>query len=239
MAPLIGITGRSVNGDIFSGQNLHLAESPVDLFFAEYARKVALSGGLPLMIPMIDMPANYINYLDALILTGGGDVDPLLWNGPSAYSHGVSRERDEFEVGLLEAAFEKQIPVLGICRGAQLLNVALGGSLEPNLPWDEGDRHCLRSSDRNERRHTVEFASKSILSKVYESTIEVNSFHHQAVKNIGVGLKSTGWSPDGTIESVEHENGRVVGVQWHPEMQTGVDLIFPWLVEQSRFKITK
>jgi putative glutamine amidotransferase len=186
------------------------------------------------MIPMVDMPANYIDCLDALILTGGGDVDPVLWNGPSVYSHGVSRERDEFEMGLLKAALEKQIPVLGICRGAQLLNVALGGSLEPHLPWDGGDQHCLRSSDRNERRHTVQFESKSILSKVYESTIEVNSFHHQAVKNLGAGLKSTGWSPDGTIESLEHENGRVVGVQWHPEMQTGVDLIFRWLVEQSR-----
>ncbi|MDE0845010.1 MAG: gamma-glutamyl-gamma-aminobutyrate hydrolase family protein [Actinomycetota bacterium] len=233
MAPLIGITGRSVKGDIFSGQNLHLAESPVDLFFAEYARKVALAGGLPVMIPMLDMPANYIDRLDALILTGGGDVDPVLWNGPSGYSEGVSIERDNFEMGLLEAAFEKEKPVLAICRGVQLLNVALGGSLESNLPWDKGDQHCLRSSDRNERRHTVSFAPKSILSRVYESTIEVNSFHHQAVKNLGIGLKSTGWSPDGTIESLEHENGRVVGVQWHPEMQTGVDSIFPWLVEQS------
>ena len=85
------------------------------------------------MIPMLDMPANFIDCLDALILAGIGDVDSVLWNGPSGYSHGVSIERDKFEMGLLEAAFEKQIPVLGICRGAQLLNVALGGSLVSNL----------------------------------------------------------------------------------------------------------
>jgi|TARA_B110000438_G_scaffold124242_1_gene121086 putative glutamine amidotransferase len=144
------------------------------------------------MIPMLDMPANFIDCLDALILAGIGDVDSVLWNGPSGYSHGVSIERDKFEMGLLEAALEKQIPVLGICRGAQLLNVALGGSLVSNLPWDGGDQHCQNPSDRNERRHTVSCVSKSFLFRMYESTIKINLFHHQAVKNLGVGLESTG-----------------------------------------------
>ena len=122
MTPLIGITGRTALGSDITPKASHLADSPVDWFFGEYASCVREAGGLPVELPVIDNPSEYVERLDAVILSGGGDVDPKRWNGPSETSFQVSERRDAFEFALLEAAIETGTPVLGICRGLQAVS---------------------------------------------------------------------------------------------------------------------
>jgi len=230
VAPLVGITGRTSLGAVLAPGGLHLSDSPVDWFFGEYARRVREAGGLPMELPMIDDPVSFVERLDAVLLTGGGDVDPERWKGPSDSSVMVSAERDEFEFALLEAALEAGVPVLGICRGLQVINVFLGGTLVPHLEWAEGDGHSKRTRDRTERRHRVDCDPGSMLHHLYGPTTMVNSFHHQAVDQPGTALQITARSEDGTVEGVEHESGKVLGVQWHPEMLAELEPVFGWLV---------
>lgn len=230
VAPLVGITGRTSLGAVLAPGALHLSDSPVDWFFGEYARRVREAGGLPIELPMIDDPVAFVERLDAVLLTGGGDVDPERWKGPSDSSVMVSTERDEFEFALLEAALKAGVPVLGICRGLQVINVFLGGTLVPHLKWAEGDGHSKRTRDRTERRHRVDCDPGSMLHHLYGPTMMVNSFHHQAVDQPGTALQITARSEDGTVEGVEHESGKVLGVQWHPEMLAGLEPVFGWLV---------
>jgi putative glutamine amidotransferase len=181
-------------------------------------------------LPIIDDPVAFVERLDAVLLTGGGDVDPERWKGPSDSSFLVSRERDAFEFALLEAALEAGVPVLGICRGLQVINVLLGGTLVPHLEWAEGDGHSKRTRDRTERHHRVDCDAGSMLHHLYGPTMMVNSFHHQAVDQPGTALRITARSGDGTVEGVEHESGKVLGVQWHPEMLAELEPVFGWLV---------
>ena len=211
----------------------HLADSPVDWFFGEYAFRVRESGGLPVELPVIDNPSEYVERLDAIILSGGGDVDPRRWNGPSESSFRVSQERDAFEFDLLEAALKADLPVLGICRGLQVINVHFNGSLIPDLDAvDRGD-HSGSTEDRQELVHSVSFEPESILHGLYGPTTMVNSFHHQAVDRIGIDLRVTGRSSDGTVEGIEHIEGRVLGVQWHPEMLNRLQPVFGWIVQTA------
>ena len=230
VAPLVGITGRTSLGAVLAPGALHLSDSPVNWFFGEYARRVREAGGLPMELPMIDDPVAFVERLDAVLLTGGGDVDPERWKGPSDSSVMVSAKRDEFEFALLEAALEAGVPVLGICRGLQVINVLLGGTLVPHLEWAEGDGHSKRTQDRTERRHRVDCDPGSMLRHLYGPTMMVNSFHHQAVDQPGTALQITARSEDGTVEGVEHESGKVLGVQWHPEMLAELEPVFGWLV---------
>ena len=234
MTPLIGITGRTALGSDITSKAPHLADSPVDWFFGEYASRVRNAGGLPVELPVIDNPWEYVQRLDAIILTGGGDVDPKRWNGPSETSFLVSEERDAFEFDLLEAAIEADIPVLGICRGLQVINVHLDGSLIPHLDPVDGDGHSNATEDRQELVHSVSFEPESILFELYGPTTMVNSFHHQAVDRIGLGLRATGHSSDGTVEGIEHTGGRILGVQWHPEMLKEIQPVFDWVTQIAR-----
>ncbi len=233
MAPLIGITGRRSTGASVGSGASHLQTSPVDFYFAEYGIRLHDAGGLPVEIGQTPDPTAYVDRLDGLVLTGGGDVDPELWGGPAESSLGVSRSRDDFEIALLHAALDVDLPVLAICRGVQLANVAFGGTLVPHLQWDQGDGHSKRRDDRAAAVHEVEFATGSIVAELYGSRSKVNSFHHQAVDRPGSGLKITGRSPDGTVESIEHLDRRLVGVQWHPEMMALTEPVFDWLVREA------
>ena len=231
VAPLIGITGRTSAGSVLAPGAAHLTDSPVDWFFGEYAIQVREAGGLPVELPTIDSPNDYVERLDAIVLTGGGDIAPERWNGPVDSSFMVSRERDAFEFALLKAAVDSGIPVLGICRGLQLINVFFGGTLVPHLDASEGDRHSKSAANRAEERHSVECIPETILFDLYGPTVMVNSFHHQAVDRLGDGLRATACSPDGTVEGIEGMSGRLLGVQWHPEMLKGSQPAFAWLVE--------
>ena len=234
VTPLIGITGRTALGSDITSKAPHLADSPVDWFFGEYASRVREAGGLPVELPVIDNPSEYAERLDAVILSGGGDVDPKRWNGPPETSFRVSEKRDAFEFDLLEAAIEADIPVLGICRGLQVINVHFGGSLIPHLDAVDGDSHSSATGDRQELVHSVSFEPESILFGLYGSSTMVNSFHHQAADRIGPSLRATSYSSDGTVEGIEHSGGRILGVQWHPEMLKDLQPVFGWIVQIAR-----
>ena len=236
VAPLIGITGRTSAGSVLAPGAAHLADSPVDWFFGEYASRVREAGGLPVELPAIDDPSEYVERLDAVVLSGGGDIDPERWNGPAESSYMVSSERDAFEFALLEAAVTAGMPVLGICRGLQVINVFFGGTLIPHLDEATGDGHSKSVPDRSQTRHAVRCEAGSILFDLYGSTSMVNSFHHQAVDQPGQGLKVTAYSPDGTVEGIEDSSGLIVGVQWHPEMLKYPQAVFAWLIDKATEK---
>lgn len=233
--PLIGITGRRWPASALSTplpatfQKLHF-----DLHFTDYPASVAAAGGLPVELARDADPAGVIDRIDGLVLTGGADVDPALYGQePDKDLGAVERERDEWEMALFRAARERDMPVLAICRGAQLANVALGGSLRQHVEMDEGVGHPAWDSDAHHPVHEVEVAAGSRLSQLLPSTAGVNSLHHQTIDRLGSGLVATATAPDGVIEGVELPGAPFVGVQWHPELLPNPDPTFVWLVEES------
>jgi putative glutamine amidotransferase len=189
-----------------------------------YVRSVDLAGGLALALPpgrASDVP-EVLEALDALLLTGGGDIDPALYGGGTHPKlDQVARERDLFEIALCHEAIRRELPILAICRGAQVLNVALGGTLVQDIPSQIGERVLHdRPVERWERSHNVTVLPGTRLARVLGGqAFSVNSFHHQAVKDLGRGLVISARCPeDGVIEGIEAPEERfVLGVQWHPE----------------------
>lgn len=191
----------------------------------EYVRAVDAAGGLPVVLaPLLEaaeVPA-LLARLDALVLSGGGDVDPALFGqAPHPKLGRVLRERDDFELALCRAALARDLPLLAICRGHQVLNVATGGTLIQDIPSlvARGGDHDPRC-ERWERAHAVAVTPGSRLHAILGTErVDVNSFHHQAIGAVGEGLRVSARAPeDGIIEGVEMPGRRfVVGVQWHPE----------------------
>ena len=192
-----------------------------------YVDRVQHAGGLAWLLPIdpavIEEPALVLDQLDGLMLAGGADMDPATY-GAKADPHtvGITPERDHFEIALCAAAVERDMPVLGICRGMQVLNVALGGTQIQNLPdhFGHGDhRRTLGSFDNSD--HDVRIADGALAHRVSGETVhKTYSHHHQGVERLGDGLVPTGWSVmDELIEVVEMPTRRfVLGVQWHPEV---------------------
>ena len=188
-----------------------------------YVRALARAGAIPIVLPPLpieSVPA-LLGPLSAICLSGGPDLDP------SAYGHSPSRDLgpvepslDVFELEIARHADKAGLPILGICRGAQALNVARGGTLHQHLPaiTDHSVEH-RQESPGWEETHPVRVAHGSRLSRVLGTDDTwVNSFHHQAVDRLGSGLRAVAWAPDGTIEAIEDETDRfVLGVQWHAE----------------------
>ncbi len=159
---------------------------------------------------------------DGLLLAGGEDVDPALYEEIKKYeSVKTNRRRDDFELKLLDRAQSSHLPVLGICRGTQLINVRFGGTLFQDLKWDADiDFDHRQGEARHEATHTVTVSEpESHLGEAFHGHFYVNSFHHQGIKVVGRGLKVTAYSEDGLVEAVEAADGYpyLVGVQWHPE----------------------
>lgn len=146
---------------------------------------------------------------------------------------GTEPERDRWELALLRAALERDLPVLAICRGMQLLNVACGGTILADLPAGSGDDHPRFGGARGDRVHEVALDPDSLAASVYGTTVAVNSLHHQAVDRLGEGLVVTGRSPDRTVEALELPGRPVLAVQWHPESLAG-DPGPGWLVAAAR-----
>lgn len=214
-APRIGVTGitRAVSGADRTGVN------------AAYVRAVARAGGVPLILsPLIGVTCNdaLLDGLDGLLLTGGEDVDPAHYGQtPHPRLGNVDPARDAFELALFRDARARGTPVLAICRGIQLVNVALGGSLWQDIPSERPDAldHSPASA-RDDRTHPVDLTPGSRLAEALATTrCHVNSFHHQSIRDLAPGLKITGRSPDGEIEGVEGAESEpwLVAVQWHPE----------------------
>ena len=203
-----------------------------------YYQQIVKAGGTPVIIPPVadkDVIINTLSHLDGLILTGGADYNPL-WAGeePSPKLHHINRERDLAELMITRLAFNRQIPMLGICRGIQTLAMALGGKVIQDI--DNKIKHD-QDADRNEPTHSVTIATNSILEKIYdEEKLFVNTFHHQAVGEPGPHLKVTAKAPDGIIEGIEsNEYKSILGVQWHPEWLEEDGLkIFQWLVNEAQ-----
>ena len=218
MPPLI-----LISSDFESGTNSKIAVG------VEYAKAIYRSGGMPLILapPMGCADSNRVAHgilSDAcgLLLTGGDDVDPRFYGESHAHPKigAINPVRDEFEIALSKAALKLDIPVLGICRGAQILNVAAGGGLIQDIASCVDGAHAHRVSAPGwHPTHRVMLARNSILFGIFgEETIWVNSFHHQAVGPVAPGFSVTGVADDGVREAIEKPGSRfVMGVQWHPE----------------------
>ena len=227
--PVIGLTGRRVRAELLTTAH-GFRDAPVDAYFSEYSSSVARAGGLPVHVPQGADVEAFADLLDALVLSGGSDVDPGLYGGVLMPNVGwIDPERDAFESALLAAMLEQGKPVLAICRGAQLLNVVLGGDLVEDLPTGEGRSHASYAYPRAWRRHQVTFEPGSLAHEVYGDEVAVNSFHHQAVRRPGAGVLVTGRADDGVVEAIELDDGLALGVQWHPEC-LDEDPAFAWLV---------
>lgn len=213
-----------------------------------YYKQIVDAGGTPMLIPPLsdkNVIINTLDKIDGLLLTGGGDFNPL-WAGeqPSTMLHNINSERDLPELLITRLAYNRQIPMLGICRGIQTLAMSLDGKVEQDISQGmketQGEHTTMikHSQDaiQSEPTHTVEIKRGSMLHNVYDADfIFVNSFHHQAVSDAGMRFNVTATSPDGIIEAIESsEYKSVMGVQWHPEwLGEEGNKLFAWLVRQS------
>jgi putative glutamine amidotransferase len=192
---------------------------------AAYAQALLAAGGVPLILTPFMGPSlagRALDGVDGLILTGGEDVDPA-WYGadPSPLLSPPSRERDLFELALFAVARQRGLPILGICRGIQLINVGLGGTLFQDLPTERpGSVNHRPEGARDLRSHRVQLEPGSRAAEALAATsVTVNSSHHQAIRDLAPGLRATGWTDDRLIEAVEAlpEAPWLLAVQWHPE----------------------
>ena len=204
-----------------------------------YYRQIIAAGGTPVLIPPIadrDVLLSTLDTIDALLLTGGADFNPL-WAGeePQTGLHHINSERDLPELLITRLAFDRQIPTLGICRGIQTLAMALGGHVQQDIAPTATVRHS-QDADRSEPTHSIAIERDSTLYDIYKvEKMVVNSFHHQAIDNSGDRLKVTARAADGVVEAIEsNEHKAVLGVQWHPEWlgEDGLPL-FRWLVKEG------
>jgi putative glutamine amidotransferase len=227
--PLIGISGRRWPATVL-GKNVPAAMSGIefDLHFTDYPRSVALAGGLP------------VEHLDGLVLTGGADVEPEHYDQEPDVNLGATEpDRDEWEIALLAAARSKDIPVLAICRGLQLVNVVFGGTLRQHLELDDGSGHPQWDVDGHEVTHDVNVVEGTLTASLFPDEIGVNSLHHQVVDHVGEGLIVSAKATDGEVEGLETADGRILAVQWHPELLKKPDPTFVWLVGEASKRLVR
>lgn len=240
--PVIGLTGNFADGDA------RLCE--------QYYMSVVRAGGTPVIIPPVadkDVIINTLDKIDGLVLTGGGDINPL-WAGeePSPRLHGINHMRDKAELLTVRLAYNRQIPMLGICRGIQTLVTALDGEVDQDIAESFAAAHgagCAaaaaghslikhsQDADRSEPTHTVRISRESVLYSLYKTeTLAVNSIHHQAVRASGRRFSVSAKAPDGVIEAIESSEFKpFIGVQWHPEwLGESGQVLFRWLVDRAR-----
>jgi putative glutamine amidotransferase len=212
---------------------------------ASYLRAVQDAGGVPLLLPPhLDARARSSLWplLDGVLLTGGADIDPARFGEerhPATYD--VAPERDALEIETVTTALDRELPVFGICRGAQVLNVALGGSLWQDIAAQLPTSLTHTQKDaRDQPTHRVSVRGETRLATILgRLDVDVNSFHHQALRDLGRGLRDVAWAPDGLVEAIELPDAPVLvfGVQWHPEELTAHDdaarALFVALVEAA------
>jgi putative glutamine amidotransferase len=227
-APVIGLTGRRRPGADVAGTTAAMRALPFDVHVHAYSHAVAAHGGIPFQLPFAIDPALVVSRIDGLVLTGGADIDPARYGAardPATVR--TEPERDAFELALLDAARSRGIPVLGICRGCQLVNVAFGGSLHQHVP-----AHARFAGAPDAIAHVAHITPGTALHGLLGATSAVNSLHHQALDRIGHGLVVAA-TADGAVEAVEHRHEPVLAVQWHPELLALPQPVFAWLIERA------
>jgi len=217
MRPIIGITTFWEN-KIKPGKLYNLVSH-------NYIRSVYSAGGIPILIPLVDdkkITKNYLESINGLVFTGGQDISPLAYGeNPIQQVQMICEERDEFEIELFLEALKLNMPILGICRGMQLINVAMGGTLYQDMSFERKEAlgHFPQNTPVHNLYHSLKIDRESKLFSIFRETeMKVNSFHHQAIKKTADNLKEAAWASDGIIEAIEHiSSDFVLGVQWHPE----------------------
>jgi putative glutamine amidotransferase len=227
--PLIGITAYA-EPVAWGAWNVEAVLVP-----SAYTRAVEKAGGRALVVPPAEVGIEEtLAALEGLIFSGGGDIHPEAYGAaPHEKTRGVDPRRDRAELALLRAALERDMPVLAVCRGSQVLNVALGGDLVQHLPEVVGhDRHLHTPGEFAD--HDIRLESQTRVGAVLGERAPVKSHHHQAFGRLGEGLREAAWADDGTVEAIEDPSHRfAVGVLWHPE--EGEDLaLFEALVAEAR-----
>lgn len=214
-------------------------DQPATLLPHVYVDAVYRAGGVPVLLPPLPGGADEaIDGVAGLVLAGGADVGPDTYGAVAAAgTDQPRRDRDAWEFALLEAALAQATPVLGVCRGAQVLNVCAGGTLHQHLPDVVGtDAH--RPAPGQFARVSVTVAANSTLAGILGPEVDAPCSHHQAIDRLGAGVSVSAWAPDGTIEAVElpgHEH--VIGVQWHPELDAKDLRLFGWLVAAAQARM--
>jgi putative glutamine amidotransferase len=224
--PLIAVGGRRFPaGWVKAWQHEEAVAAPSP--YVNALRRGGADAGILQPVPMErDELAGLVARFDGLVLIGGPDVDPSLYGRdqhPECY--GIDRDRDDFEVALVRVAIDREVPVLAICRGIQLVNVALGGTLDQHIARREGlIAHGVPDGGEGVS-HAVELEPGSLVAKAMGvDRAEGFSHHHQAIDDLGEGLRAVGWTEDGIIEAVELDEAVwLVGVQWHPEETAAFD----------------
>jgi putative glutamine amidotransferase len=238
MPPIIGLsTGGRIENDF--------ASDYYDSFFyipSLYIEAVRRAGGIPVLLPpdSSDGTTALLSRLDGLIITGGADIDPRHYNGNTQHPDltKIDHERDNSEMALIRLCLETEKPMLCVCRGMQVLNVALAGTMHEHIP-DVREKDIHRSADGLWAIHEVLVDENSLLAKVMGTNqVETYSGHHQAVKAIGQGLCVIAQAPDGIVEALTHEKHPwVLAVQWHPEKSAATDpsqqALFDALVQKA------
>jgi putative glutamine amidotransferase len=216
LKPLIAVAGRTLRPGRVAGWRDAAVGAPASYVHA--LRRAGAQEGVLLPTPLGPSDAEaLLERFDGLLLMGGGDVDPARYGQerrPEVV--GVNTTRDDFEIALVRAAVSRGVPMLAICRGMQVLNVALGGALNQHLADGGVVRH--RTPDDGYATHTVRLEKRSRVAVATGlDRVESACSHHQAVARLGDGLSAVGWADDDVVEAIEHSTGWVVGVQWHPE----------------------
>ncbi len=222
MKPIIGVSAN-VGPANKKDRRAFTKGAAVQRIQQQYLDFVEVGGGIPVIIPVLKDSSDaekLISGLDGLIATGGVDVHPTLYGEENSHSKGCNLSRDASEGALVKEALSQDKPLLGICRGMQIMNVALGGSLhqEINVAYDVPLQHT-RQDNWDETIHTLKLIEASILEELFPTTgRKVNSSHHQSVNKPGEGLVIAGEAEDGVVEVIIMPgNNKVLGVQWHPE----------------------
>lgn len=226
MAPVIGISSQL--RDVATSYGAQ----PATTVTLSYSDAVTAAGGVPVVMPILD-PGTIpflLDRLDGVVLTGGGDVDPARYGGEGHEAvYGVHEARDAAELAIARYVADRQIPTLAICRGLQVLNVALGGDLIADIPTqvDGGFEHFVTGNGAARQAfQAIDLEDGCGLVRLFgTSSLKVNSLHHQAVATPALGLRPVAWSEDGVIEALEADdaNWPLLAVQWHPENLVGTE----------------
>jgi len=236
--PLVGITGRRMPAVGVFPEDAALVEAlRVDVHFTSYGEVIRRVGGIPVQLTYEADVELLADRLDAVVLSGGPDVDPRLYGARPESGIGVDSERDAFELGLARAAVARGLPIVGVCRGLQLLNVSRGGSLVPDLPIEFETPHFDSARHVTADAHDVITIPDTRTRAVYGPRLRVNSSHRQAIALPGDGVVVSAAAEDGTVEAIEIEGVDAIGVQWHPEWQREPDPIWTWLVAAARERL--